>query len=86
MSDQLKRNIGLRVRAARSQRGLTQAQLVEAIDDKAFDTISNIERAKTAPIFSALADIANVLGLSMREFFEFEEADVLMRCNACLCR
>ena len=51
MSDQLKRNIGLRVRAARSQRGLTQAQLVEAIDDKAFDTISNIERAKNCADF-----------------------------------
>ncbi|GLO68657.1 hypothetical protein MACH17_01740 [Phaeobacter inhibens] len=75
MSDQLKRNIGLRVKAARTQKGLTQPQLAEAID-KAFETISNIERGKTAPNFSTLADIANVLGLPMREFFELEDADI----------
>lgn len=75
MSKQLKQNIGLRVKAARTQKGLTQAQLAEAID-KAFETISNIERGKTAPNFSTLADIANVLGLPMREFFDVDEADV----------
>ena len=75
MSKQLKQNIGLRVKAARQQKGLTQAQLAEAID-KAFETISNIERGKTAPNFSTLYDIANVLGLPMREFFELEDVDV----------
>lgn len=75
MSDQLKRNIGLRVKAARTQKGLTQPQLAEAIE-KAFETISNIERGKTAPNFSTLADIAAVLGLPMREFFDVEDADV----------
>jgi len=35
MSKQLKQNIGLRVKAARTQKGLTQAQLAGAID-KAF--------------------------------------------------
>ncbi|WP_107495389.1 helix-turn-helix transcriptional regulator [Thalassobius sp. I31.1] len=75
MSDQLKRNIGLRVKAARTQKGWTQPQLAEAID-KAFETISNIERGKTAPNFSTLYDIANVLGLPMREFFELEDADI----------
>lgn len=75
MSEQLKQNIGLRVKAARTQKGLTQAQLAEAID-KAFETISNIERGKTAPNFSTLADIANVLGLPMREFFDVDDSDV----------
>ena len=75
MSDQLKRNIGLRVKAARTQKGLTQPQLAEAID-KAFETISNIERGKTAPNFSTLADIAAVLGLPMREFFDVEDVEV----------
>ncbi len=75
MSDQLKRNIGLRVKAARTQKGLTQPQLAEAID-KAFETISNIERGKTAPNFSTLVDIANVLGLPMRDFFDVEDVDV----------
>ena len=75
MNDQVKRNIGLRVKAARTQKGLTQAQLAEAID-KAFETISNIERGKTAPNFSTLADIANVLGQPMREFFDVDQADI----------
>ena len=75
MSKQLKQNIGLRVKAARQQRGLTQAQLAEAID-KAFETLSNIERGKTAPNFSTLHDIANVLGLPMREFFDVDEAEL----------
>lgn len=69
MSDQLKRNIGHRVKTLRHQHGLTQAQLAEAID-KAFETISNLERGKTAPNFSTLADIAEVFKVPMREFFE----------------
>lgn len=87
MNDQVKRKIGLRVKTARTQQGLTQAQLAEAID-KAFETISNIERGKTAPNFSTLADIADVLGLPMRDFFELEDSDLsddrqrlLMRVN-----
>ena len=43
---------------------------------KAFETISNIERGKTAPNFSTLYDIANVLGLPMREFLELDHEDV----------
>ena len=70
MTSQLKRNIGLRVKTARQQTGLTQAQLAEAID-KAFETISNIERGKTAPNFSTLSDIATVLNMPMRDFFDF---------------
>ena len=69
MTKQLKQNIGMRVKAARQQHGLTQAQLAEAID-KAFETISNIERGKTAPGFGTLADIANVLGIPMRDFLD----------------
>ena len=61
-----------RRKAARTQQGLTQAQLAEAID-KAFETISNIERGKTAPNFSTLADIDNVLGLPMRDFFDVDD-------------
>ncbi|MCT4553643.1 MAG: helix-turn-helix transcriptional regulator [Pelagimonas sp.] len=75
MSKQLKQNIGLRVKAARQQKGLTQAQLAEAID-KAFETISNIERGKTAPNFSTLYDIAIALGLPMREFFDVDEENL----------
>lgn len=75
MSDQLKLNIGLRVKTIRHQRKLTQAQLAEAID-KTFEAISNLERGKTAPNFSTLADIARVLKVPMREFFEGIDAEL----------
>lgn len=54
---------------------MTQAQLAEAIG-KTFEAISNLERGKTAPSFGTLADIAAVVGLPMREFFELEEGDL----------
>ncbi|GAA6208546.1 hypothetical protein NBRC116601_18390 [Cognatishimia sp. WU-CL00825] len=75
MNDQLKRNIGQRVKSARLQRGLTQADLADAIN-KAFETISNIERGKTAPNFSTLADIAEALELPLKDFFDFGDAEV----------
>lgn len=75
MKEKLKHSIGLRVKSARQQKGLTQAELAEAID-KAFETISNIERGKTAPSFGTLADISVALGVPMREFFEIEEEDL----------
>lgn len=36
----------------------------------AFETISNLERGKTAPNFSSLADIAEVFKVPIRVFFE----------------
>ena len=74
MYEHLKRNLGLRVKAIRQHQGMTQPQLAEAID-KSFETISNIERGRTAPGFTTLAEIAQVLGVPMREFFEPEDAD-----------
>lgn len=74
MKDQLKHNIGQRVKSARLQRGLTQAELAEAIE-KAFETISNIERGKTAPNFSTLSDIAEALDVPLRDFFDFGDGD-----------
>ncbi|MEO9458799.1 MAG: helix-turn-helix transcriptional regulator [Lentilitoribacter sp.] len=71
----MKQNIGYRVKTLRHQHGLTQAQLAEAID-KAFETISNLERGKTAPNFSTLADIAEVFKVPMRVFFEGLDEDL----------
>lgn len=72
MTTQLKHRIGLRVKQARMDRHLTQAQLAERID-KAFETISNIERGKTYPNFQTLEDISLVLAVPMRDFFDIEE-------------
>lgn len=69
MEHNLKQKIGLRVKAARMQKGMTQPQLAEVIN-KAFETVSNIERGKTAPNFQTLLDISVALGVPMRDFFD----------------
>ncbi|PCI02595.1 MAG: hypothetical protein COB78_12740 [Hyphomicrobiales bacterium] len=69
MEHNLKQKIGLRVKAARAQKGMTQPQLAEVIN-KAFETVSNIERGKTAPNFQTLLDISVALGVPMRNFFD----------------
>lgn len=69
METNLKQKIGLRVKAARTQKGMTQPQLAEIID-KGFETVSNIERGKTAPNFNTLLDISVALDVPMREFFD----------------
>ena len=72
MAQNLKQNIGSRVKLARKQKGMTQAELAVAID-KAFETVSNIERGKTAPNFLTLWDISKVVGVPMRDFFDMGE-------------
>lgn len=72
MVQNLKQNIGSRVKLARKQKGMTQAELAAAID-KAFETISNIERGKTAPNFLTLWDISHVVGVPMKDFFDMGE-------------
>ncbi|MEP0941988.1 MAG: helix-turn-helix transcriptional regulator [Rhizobiaceae bacterium] len=72
MAQNLKQNIGSRVKLARKQKGMTQAELAAAID-KAFETVSNIERGKTAPNFLTLWDISLVVGVPMRDFFDMEQ-------------
>ena len=67
----LKQEIGSRVKAARKMRGMTQAALAEAID-MSFETVSNLERGKTAPNFNTLSDIANALDVELKFFFDYE--------------
>lgn len=65
----LKLHIGLKVKAARQERGLTQEQLAEAIG-KAVETVSNIERGFALTGIETLQQIAWVLGKPMAFFFE----------------
>lgn len=71
MAVDLKTEIGIRVKSARKMRNMTQAQLAEAID-KSFETVSNLERGKTAPNFGTLDEIAKALGVELKYFFDFE--------------
>ncbi|MEO1109639.1 MAG: helix-turn-helix transcriptional regulator [Pseudomonadota bacterium] len=71
MAMDLKQEVGSRVKAARKMRGMTQATLAEAIG-MSFETVSNLERGKTAPNFNTLSDIASALSIEMKFFFDFQ--------------
>src|SRR4051794_31379832 len=70
----LKQRIGLRVRHARRERGLSQEQLAEKIE-RSVETVSLIERGQTLPALETLARVAIALGTQLREMFpEFDPA------------
>lgn len=69
MSEALRKQVGGRLKELREARGLTQAQLAHLLG-KSWETISNFERGKTLPSLVTLEQVAGVLGLSMREFFD----------------
>jgi len=69
MSIDLKQVIGERVKAARNFHGLSQSELAEKID-RTKETISNIERARSAPTIETLERLSNILAVPMMEFFE----------------
>ena len=65
----LKQHIGLRVKSARREKGLTQEDLADRIG-KAVATLSNIERGEALTGLETLALIAQVTGKPMVFFFE----------------
>jgi transcriptional regulator with XRE-family HTH domain len=64
----LKTHIGVKVKAARLDRGLTQERLADAVG-KAVETISNIERGHAQSGLDTLAKISEVLDVPMSYFF-----------------
>jgi transcriptional regulator with XRE-family HTH domain len=56
------------VRHHRERAGLTQGEVAEKIN-KALETVSSIERGKSAPSFETLSDLSDALGVPVREFF-----------------
>lgn len=67
----LGRTVGLRVRAARQKRGLSQEELAERID-RSIHAISGIERGRTLPNFTTLERLSRVLGVPVRDFFDHQ--------------
>ena len=65
----VKQHVGIKVKAARQQLGLTQEQLAEAID-KTVETISNIERGHSLTSIETLQLISQRLTVPLAEFFE----------------
>lgn len=69
MASKLKQDIGLKVRAARKAKKLTQEGFAELID-RTPETISNTERGKTMPSIELLELISSKLDVPLSYFFE----------------
>jgi transcriptional regulator with XRE-family HTH domain len=71
--------IGERIKALRTERGMTLADLGEKVK-LSTSHLSQIERDKTTPSLSTLLDIAKALNVGPRYFFEIEaEAAYILR-------
>jgi transcriptional regulator with XRE-family HTH domain len=65
------KTVGLRVKALRQRRGLSQEELAERID-RSLHAISNIERGRTFPNFTTLERLSRVLEVPVRDFFDHQ--------------
>lgn len=64
----IEKHLGLRIAAQRRHRKLTQAELAE-IADVTPETISRLERGAAMPSLTRLSEIANALGVELRDLF-----------------
>lgn len=69
MASDLKRLIGLRIRAERLARGMTQEQLAERVT-RTVETISNIERGRAFPGLETVEELAAALGVPVVHLFK----------------
>lgn len=65
----ISQHIGIRIKAARSEAGLTQEQLADAIS-KSVETISNAERGRVLTSVETLEAMARALGVPLAFFFD----------------
>ncbi|QEL91049.1 XRE family transcriptional regulator [Azospirillum brasilense] len=72
MAHDLKRLIGMRVRARRMALNLTQEQVAEAVA-RTVETVSNLERGKSFPSLDMLEQIGRTLDLPLASLFENAE-------------
>ena len=71
MGTDLSRRLGNRIRKLRSQAGLTQAQLAERVDISD-EFLSRMERGLKSPSLETAERIADALGITMSELFDFD--------------
>lgn len=69
---QLKTNFGNRVRTLRLDADMTQEEMANRID-VTVETISNIERGVYGAKFDTLENLAEILGVPVKELFDFNE-------------
>ncbi|MGH8059931.1 MAG: helix-turn-helix domain-containing protein [Candidatus Entotheonellia bacterium] len=85
----IKRLVGVNIRAARKVKGLTQFQLAERSGLSA-DFVGKVERGTTSPSIESLKHIADALSVPLRDLFEgegeaFPAKEALVHLNR-LCR
>lgn len=68
----IRTRVGLRVRAARKERGLSQSELAAKLD-RSVDAVSAIERGISLPNLDTLESLARVLDVPLRDFFDFDQ-------------
>jgi transcriptional regulator with XRE-family HTH domain len=66
----IKKRVGLRIRAIRQQKKLTQEELA-ALLDRSVDAVSNLERGVSLPNFETLERMSDKLGVPVKAFFDF---------------
>ena len=69
MEDDIKKLLGLNIKAERVRKNITQEQFAEKID-MSLSHISKIEQGLTSPSAIALFKMAKILNLNMEEFFK----------------
>jgi transcriptional regulator with XRE-family HTH domain len=67
-----KERLGLRLKAIRKQKGLTQGELAERIG-RSMDAVSNLERGKSLPSFETIELLCQVLEIPLKQLFDFED-------------
>lgn len=63
------KNIGLKIRALRKQKGLSQAKLAEMID-RSTEAVSNLERGTSLPGIETLVRLGQQLDTPIHYFFD----------------
>src|SRR5690625_7305151 len=72
MKKQISKFVGSRIRDIRKNRGMTQKELGEKIGVK-HNTISSYEKGTNEPEQEIIFKIANVLNVSINDFFPYKE-------------
>jgi transcriptional regulator with XRE-family HTH domain len=74
----LRKQFGKKLRSIRKQRDLTQEQFAEVLDISV-DFLSLIERGLNAPSFESIESFSIILGMPVRDFFDFTPDTVAKR-------
>jgi transcriptional regulator with XRE-family HTH domain len=66
----LRKQFGKKLRSIRKRRGMTQQQFAELLDIS-IDFVSLVERGLNAPSFESIEAFSIILGIPVRDFFDF---------------